>query len=170
MPKSVKVFVGLGVLYVLFGAAISAWTLFHPLPIEVHLYAKLPAHVRDEIRHAALLGSLETFAIHTAVFAILAGLAALARQSWARWLLALYFLLVLVMPFVLAYRLYLTHPGAFPAASGGFAGWLKDYLDWHWLRPSLCWPVYIGTALKLALLVLIFSPNARPWFRAPAPE
>ena len=157
VPKTVKAFAWLSALYVLFGAALLAWSLYYAPPGLAHLFARLPAQMRDAIFHAQFESASRAFVLHTAVFLILAGTAAFARQDWARWLLLVYLLLTLFGPVATA-----------AIQHHGFGSWAVQYLQQRWLQPLLDWPVYVGTVLKIALLVLVFAPASRPWFRTAA--
>jgi len=121
--------------------------------------ARLPQPFRDITLHAEIRNAVIIISINCAILLSLTALASFGRQNWARWTLLLLFVAQELAPFGIA--LYMKH--AYPAyhpyhTIGEF--W-HYYVRQFWSRPSN----YIGLASKVVLIALIFSPNARPWFK-----
>jgi hypothetical protein len=159
MPISVKVFFWLLI-------AFLAWGLWEVISIFVFTPPDLAAHLthlsestRKLFWSGMYIGMAEPLAIHLFVPLILAVLIVFARQGWARWLLALYFLSTKILPPLLIARYDLQNPEFSHQTS--FWPVIHDYLLNHWLRPA----PYLVLAFEILLMVLVFSPNARPWFR-----
>ena len=159
MPISVKVFFWLLIVFL-------AWGLWEEISIFVFpppgLTANL-AHFSESTRkllwRGMYIGMVEPLAIHLFVPLILALLIVFARQGWARWLLALYFLSTKILPPLLIANYDLQHPEFSHQTS--FWPVIHNYLLTHWLRPT----PYLVLAFEILLIVLVFFPNARPWFR-----
>ena len=123
------------------------------------MLARLPHPFREMQRPFDIRNAVTITSIWCAVLLLLAWLAAFRRQNWARWTLLMLFVAVELAQFGGEAYFRLFYPDyALHHTLGSF---LQHYVHVHWSSP---W-AYGIFAVKVALIVLIFSGNARPWFR-----
>jgi hypothetical protein len=161
MPASVKAFFGLSVALALWCMGDGLFALYFPSSEYVAALARVPQAFRKMIIEANFqhtLFAIGTYAVPLMLFALLA---TFARVRWARWGLVVFFVARDSAPFFHIALVYLASPHLFYEIFQPFGGWWHYYLQSYW---SSWWP-YADLATQLALIILIFSPNARPWFR-----
>jgi hypothetical protein len=160
MPRSIQGFVWLSLLYI---AWFSYWNfadLLWPSAHHLELLAKAAPADRPLYEYAERMAALTKFVYFLFPFILFALLAGLARRGWARWGVVL----VLVVTqagwlLYVGYTYFLT-PENYQYLHHPIQYWLQDYrLD------VAHWGTWFSLALKLTLIALLFSPNAKPWFR-----
>lgn len=161
MPGSVKAFFAVGVGLALWWIYWSFYYFVLPSPQYAATLARLPQRYREIVVEADFRNALITTGAHVTLLLTLSAFAAFARWTWARWALVLYLIILQAMPVGYAAYLYFEMPRVFHTLYQSVDGWWLQYLTRSWSR----WPAYASLAIKLLLVVLIFSPNARPWFR-----
>jgi hypothetical protein len=145
MPSHIRLFFGIVVALVLFWILSSIWGL-------VSLASQM-AHRGDPIDNTTIFLRIFATTIQCLIYLIPAWLAAFHRKNWARWAFAV---IVFSVPiFYLSPLLYDT--GKFHAAL------VRAYLA-NLERPR----VIAVDALLVAAVVLIFTGNARAWFKPSA--
>jgi hypothetical protein len=125
------------------------WFIVFPPAAVTAALAKLPAAIRGTIEYRAWSISFISTAIRAVIFLGLAWLAAFRRKNWARWGVALLFVVMQVVPLILAVRF---------GRVGPFVE--SEYLNW---QSDLVF------ALFVVAIFLSFTGDAREAF-APAGE
>lgn len=125
---------------------------------------RLPPALRDRIVEADFRNALLSSGVTVTLLLMLSSFATFGRQNWARWALVLYLLILQAMPVGYAAYVYFEAPRVFHTLYQSVDGWWQQYLGRSWSH----WPAYASAAIKLTMIILIFSPNARPWFRKAA--
>lgn len=156
MPLSVKIFFRMCVLLAVWWVFILVKFIAFPSTDYLAMIAKLHAYVPDIRQRDIVLTAGRTF-IWSSVVLLLAWLAAYRRRNWARWTLAGVFVFVELVPFAVGLYDYIRLPRD--------EIFLKNYLHYNWSSP---W-AFALLAYKVALIALVFSGNARPWFRPASP-
>jgi hypothetical protein len=166
MPISVRAFFAVSVGLALWWIYWSFFYFVLPSPEYAATLARLPQPFRDITVQAESRNALIATGAHVTLLLTLSSFAAFARQNWARWALVLYLVALQAMPIGYAAYLYFEMPRVFHTLYQSVDGWWLLYLARSWSR----WPAYASLAIKLLMITLIFSPNARPWFRKGAPS
>lgn len=121
-----------------------AWFIAFPPPAVTQALAKIPPSLRATIEYRAWSISFISTAIRAVIFLGLAWLAAFRRKDWARWAVALLFVLMQVAPLILAMRF---------GRVGSFVE--SEYLNWQ---------ADLVFALFVAAIFLSFTGDAREAF------
>lgn len=160
MPISIR-------LFYLLCSIIAGWLLFHvvqqvffPSADYQAELARLPLQHRLSLR-AANQRADALAAVAGVMLLLLASIIALGGKNWARWLLALAIAAGYAVQYVLP-ALWLLGIDGMPAPYR----WrliLDMYVGLWWSATDLIW-----LGLWLAVIVLMFLPNAGPWFRRKA--
>ena len=163
MPRSMQCFVGLSLVYILWFCFWTLFPLLWPTAHELETLAKLPLPLRHSIEQGERIGALLRAAFFLLPVIAFAALASFGRQGWARWGLVI----VLVLPEVL-WPLYIgfhywPQPQYHPMMYRLLSAWLQSFRF-----DAAHWAMWVRIALKLALIVVPFLPDARPWFRKTA--
>ncbi|MDE2183371.1 MAG: hypothetical protein KGJ78_10160 [Alphaproteobacteria bacterium] len=153
MPVSVKAFFGLCVLLVAWPAYYDIMFIFFPPAHYLADLAKLPSGWAQKTHSVDVLGRLIQMAIWGSILLGIGSLAAFGRRNWARWVLVS--ALVFSQVFWLGLSLYL-HVHYQLRTS-----FWPDYIHENWSTRG----AFIDAAVEFFLIVLVFSPDARPWFR-----
>jgi len=155
MPVNVRLFWWITVGIAVYSLTTAIWFATFSSAHELAALAKLSADIRVRAQHVDVISRLTASVIWGGVTVWFAWLAAYRRVDWARWIFALVFVAQRAIPFVIFF-FYAPWPSfarrlSF-AAENGFAQLRTD-------------PVFDGlTALTILSIILVFSPNARPWF------
>ena len=160
MPLVIKIFLVLSLVYCGWIAWLQLAPLLLPSPQHQQILARIPAQYRSEMINADLMAAGMRTAMLLVFFLIFGTLAAVARQGWARWLVALSLLTFEVWDFVYGAALYLWWPRLFHFI---FFSW--DGVVQAWLTSWSYWAHWITTGFRLTLIAALFAPSARPWFR-----
>lgn len=155
MPPSVKIFFRMCVLLAAWWVFILVKFIAFPSADYLAMIAKLHAYVPDIRQRDIALTAGRTF-LWSSILLLLAWLIAYRRRNWARWTLVSVFVFVEIVPIIALHQ---------DAATAGLGTFWRTYIHYYWSAPS----AYALLAYKAALIVLVFSGNARPWFRPAAP-
>lgn len=161
VPLAVRAFFALSIVLALWWIWWSFSDFVLPSQEFKAAFSRLPQPFRDITINGLFESALIFTSLHVAILLMLASLAAFARQNWSRSALVIYFVILQAMPIGYAMHLYLAHPHAFQIVYHSVGEGWQAYLQRSWSH----WPSYATVGLELLLIVLIFSPNARPWFR-----
>jgi hypothetical protein len=157
MPITVKAFSVLCVVLIATWVYSLAGNIAFPSAHYVSMLAKLPPEMRGEARHFDSM-SMGISTVAWCVMVLLLGwLAAFRRQNWARWVLLAVFVLAVLVPFV--------GMGVFNLEHSDIAR-ISPYRQfaWHELASYARPNSVLVLGIKILMLLLVFSPNARPWF------
>ncbi len=155
MPLSVKIFFRMCVLLAVWWVFILVKFIAFPSADYLAMIAKLHAYFPD-IRQRDIVLTAGRTLLWSSVLLLLAWLAAYRRRNWARWTLVGVFVFVEMVPIVALYQ---------DSAIAGLGAFWRTYVHYYWSAPS----AYALLAYKVALIALVFSGNARSWFRLAAP-
>lgn len=151
MPSHVRIFWWLSVTIVAYWIFSTAWHLTFPPAHHFDYLAKLPAQLRKSSRRIELWTPIVQALVLTSVTLGLASLATFRHLNWARWAFAIVFLTLEAMPFLIS------------AAYQQLDVYLASLSHENWADP---WG-YVSPILTLVAIALVFSGNARDWFRSP---
>lgn len=159
MPRNVK-------LFLLLSAGLVLWQLewhfspaFWPSPTTKAVFAKYP-DLRQDMEQGEILWAVYRSTLFVLPIAILAAVAGFGGRNWARWGLAAFLIVLELLPWGYDVYSYYYTPEYFHVIYKSWADVWHEY--WHiWTH----WRPWVVEGTKFAMIVLIFSPNARPWFR-----
>jgi hypothetical protein len=159
-PATVRAFFGLSLVLALWWiwGAFSDFVL--PSQEFKAAFGRLPQPFRDITLQGLFESALTFAALNAAILLLLSSIAMFARRNWARWTLVAYFIVLQAVPIGYAMHLYFAQPDTFQIVYHSVSEGWHAYLQRSWSQ----WPFYATAGLELALIVLMFSPNARPWF------
>ena len=104
MPRNLRIFFWLIAAVAAYWVLAVVWFIVFPPPVVTAALARIPAAARATIEYRAWSISFLSTAIRAVIFLSLAWLAAFRRKNWARWGVALLFVLMQVVPLILALR------------------------------------------------------------------
>jgi len=104
MPSRLKMFFWLIAAIAAYWVIAVVWFIAFPPQAVTEALAKLPPTIRTTIEYRAWSISFMSTAIRAVIFLSLAWLAAFRRKDWARWAVAVLFVLMQVVPLILAVR------------------------------------------------------------------
>jgi len=158
MPSHVRIFWWLTVAATSYVVLSYVWYYTFPSAHDLATWAKLPERFRSGVRWA----NIEFFAVSVVVSGMwltLAWFAAYRRKNWARWTIAVWFLLGLASPAII-YIWYIVMDQDHLLAHYFWQAEMKAEVR-AWTNPRR----YVVPSLKIASLVFIFTGNARDWFK-----
>jgi hypothetical protein len=155
MPNSIKAFFALSVTIAAWFLFLAAQSAFFSTPEYLARIAQLPSNLQDLVRNADRWADA-FLATRGAGLLLLACLITFGHHSWSRWALVILIVLGYVAP---ALPTLLSEGLPFERR------WAIFTSTW-WLHPiALAW-----LGIWALMITLVFSPNARPWFRKQVPE
>lgn len=159
MPRNVKLFLGVAVAYVLWRLYTHFGFLVFPSASHIDLLSNLSPQERGEFELAEAI--IEIWKVVYYVFPVigLAGLAGLCAYNWARWGLLAWFIFLELFSLIIGVYTYFT----LPELSWTILDVVRIWAQGYYFDPNH-WTVWLNLLLRASLIVLIFSPNARPWF------
>ena len=144
MPSRLKMFFWLIAAIAAYWVIAVVWFIAFPPQAVTQALAKLPPTIRTTIEYRAWSISFISTAIRAVIFLSLAWLAAFRRKDWARWAVAVLFVLMQVVPLILAVRF---------GRVGPFVE--SEYLNWQ---------ADAVFALFVVAIILSFTGDAREAF------
>lgn len=163
MPRTIKLFLALSLLYVGWLVWWNIGFLVMPSPELLHTRASLPPDLRASAEQGDWIVAAIRIGLSLTFFLFFALTAVLARRNWARWGLALFLIAGEFSFFILVAYYAVLHPEISGVPDLTWAG------AWHnWLQHWAYWQTDVRLALKLALILTIFGPGSSAWFRRPA--
>ena len=163
MPRSIKWFIWLAFFYV---AWCSFWNfkfMFWQTAHYTELLAKLPPSLRQVAEQADLNAALIRFTCYLLPFIVFAVLAGFFRRAWARWGLVIVLVVTETLwPLLYAGYTYFFQPEIYKIVmQGELQNWLRNGYRFD----AAHWAHWFILTIMVVIVALLFSPNAKPWFR-----
>jgi hypothetical protein len=114
---------------------------------------------RNASQHAALIGALIQTAYYLLPAAFFALFAGFGGRNWARWGFVAVLLLLEAFPLLFALYALALKPEFYSVVHHPIIEWLNSYRF-----DAAHGAVWLRVAMKLALIALLYSKNAQPWF------
>jgi magnesium-transporting ATPase (P-type) len=148
MPSHVRIFWWLVVAVIAYEFGSAVWYLLFPTPHHLAILARLPPEFREPERRAEFQALIISFFVKSAIL-LLAWFAAFRRKNWARFAFAFVVLLITLIPLAIAIMYH-------------ESDWFQGYPHGSWSDIRY----HLGTMLIVTAIIVIFTGNARPWFRS----
>lgn len=160
MPRTIKLFLVLSAIYVLWRLYWTFLMVIHPTPEWTAMLATLIPSDRHDMQMAALSSASYQAGLFILPFAVLAWLAGFDRHNWARWGVVAFLLLLEVFPLLADAWVMVFRPELVKYMEDPLQNWLATY------RFDVAhWGMGVKVAMKAALITLLFLPPSRQWFR-----
>jgi hypothetical protein len=153
-------------LFLVLCAVFALWRLYSTFSFAISpsqswqaMLGSLSLEERNASQHAAFISALIQTAYYLLPAAIFAVIAGFWGHNWARWGFVAVLLLMEVVPLLVAIYALALRPEFYSVVHHPILYWLHSYrLD------AAHWTTWLRVAMKLALIALLFSKNAAPWF------